>query len=297
MLFTRPIAAHRALAVCAIGALLVLPAISQTPTKKISIKFTQVLVSERDDPVSNDEPYLINIGFRGRLIDRGNGTVGFSSLIVNTVGSGPHNNLGRSHDNWAAKSTTWYTIDTSPTVGALEHKGLQAFTIQVPLNDPGWVIGSIAILMEEDAFVPSTATAMRTKIRDEVDAGLRSLSMSNVNINSITDTVVKKIAHDIVTSMQRLNYGGIIRGYASMADPDDFGGINVVMAITDFSNGLVYYSGQPFSSVTNLPVQYLPNGVRTANFEVSYPIGDLSSIPVTARYKGRLRLRGILLHD
>jgi hypothetical protein len=98
---------------------------------------------------------------------------------------------------------------------------------------------------------------------------------------TISQAVSQKICSDLCRSLATLNVDGIVRSLASIADPDDFGGVNVVAAVTCPGNRICYYVGQPTST---LPAVSTLSGSRS--FSLRYPVGNLTSIPSKARFKG-----------
>jgi hypothetical protein len=254
-------------------------------TSTITISLNGMDYLAEDDPMSSDEPYLITIGFRFQLTkDQG---LLPHTLDVRPVGGGPQNNLGRSGDNWASKgrSYSWGGMDWVATV---------------PARRPGWVVGVMAIFMEEDGFSNSTAATMRNSVRDQVEQALRALSFKGYDPNAVGDALVKKVMSDVHRSLRRFDMGGLIRSVASAVDPDDYGGINMVMAITTHT-GVNIFAGEPPADLANMQLTPLMTppvlpGRQTAtavhNFSLMYPIGDLSAIPNNARYTGRARING-----
>jgi hypothetical protein len=266
--------------------------------KTLTIKLTSVRIDEEDDPLSNDEPYLVHIGFRGRLSDSAAG-VRFApgSLSFHTIGGGPHNNLGRSDDNWADSGSKEYMIDDLLQVMPFHHAGKQAFTTTVPANQPGWVVGSVIVFFEEDGFSNATASTMRTKIRQQVEKAITNLSMSGINSSAITTAVTRKVTNDLKGAVEKVDVGGIIRGIASAADPDDYGGVRLVLAITTPGGGYSFYAGGPFSNVNDVPLTNVAQGTQLANFQLSFPSGNISQVPWNARYTGRCRFKGLIIQE
>jgi hypothetical protein len=267
--------------------------------KTLTIKLLSLKILDEDDPMSNDEPYLVHIGFRGRLESAGGNNVRFApgTLSFSTIGGGPHNNLGRSGDNWADEGGMEYVIDNIVEVLPHQHAGRQAFTTTVPVNQPGWAVGSVIVFFEEDGFSNATAATMRTRIRQQVENAIRNLSMNGIDTNAITNAVTRKVTNDLKTAVEKFDIGGIIRGVASAADPDDYGGVRIVLAVTTPGGGFSYYAGAPFSNVNNVPITNVSKGTPMSNFEFTFPSGNLSQVPWNARYTGRSRFKGVILQD
>jgi len=253
------------------------------PLKTITIKMLGIRILDEDDPVSNDEPYLINLGFRARIqiaADLSTSIVP-NTLSVQNVGSDVHNNLGRSGDNWADEVNT-YGFNT------------QTFTTTVPSNQAGWVVGVVSVLFEEDGFSNSTANSLRNRIRTEVTSAITALDFTAVDTNRITRAIAAKIMRDINRAGSRLDFGGIFRGIASAVDPDDFGGVNLVMTMTLPGDSVVMFAGAPPADTTVLPpLTGVPAGAANpTTFRLNFPIGALGAVPSNARYKGKCFVAG-----
>ncbi len=253
------------------------------PMKTLGISLKSIRIMDEDDPLSSDEPYLITIGFKCRVEARPDKTayVVPGTLDVKIVGGGPQNNLGRSGDNWAEEVKT-YSIN-----------GHCNYSAKVPKEGWGYVVGTAIVFMEEDAFENSTATLMRWRIHDAVKEAVGNLSMSGIDRNKITDAVADKITGDIGDSLKSLDIGGFIQALASAADPDDFGGIAMVVALT-LPKGIVQvFAGVTPANLAAAKLKPMPaNG--TFGFSLNFPIGNVSSAPSNARYKGKSRISGVV---
>jgi hypothetical protein len=269
--------------------------------KAVSIRISGMDYLAEDDPLSSDEPYLITIGFRFQLTpgQGGSATVASGTVSVQNVGSGPHNNLGHSSDNWASKGKNyWWDLVAAPGLPPMIGNGPMEFVAELPPNQPGWVVGTVVVFMEEDGFSNSTAGTLRNRIRGEVDKSIRSLSFQGFDPKVISDALIKKVMSDLDRSVRNFDIGGIIRSLASAVDPDDFGGVNVVMAMT-VPNGINIFSGQPPADLSKMNLTFLrtqaPPTITRHEFSLMYPAGDLSKIPHNARYTGRARIKGAVL--
>ncbi|MDW7994938.1 MAG: hypothetical protein RMI91_09820, partial [Gemmatales bacterium] len=80
--------------------------------------------------------------------------------------------------------------------------------------------------------------------------------------------------------------GGIIRGLASAADPDDYGGTQVVAAVAAPGNRVFLYSGAPTTDAATLLRNTRELGNGTHSLRLKSPAGDLSHLPREARFCG-----------
>jgi hypothetical protein len=250
-------------------------------SRSITIKCNGIRYLKEDDPFSRDEPYLVTVGFRCRVAIDGSGKARVvpGSLTTRTVGGGPQNNLGRSKDNWAKKGNTYY------------YEGRMTYATSVPKTQAGWLVGTVVIFMEEDGWSNSLASHFRAKVHEVVRGAIANLSMSGFNTSTITDAIVKKITADLGKALLTGNIVGIVKNLIAAVDPDDFGGVNLVMAAT-LPGGLVQmYAGQPPANITGLSLKNVPLN-SPVGFELAYPIGALGSIPKNARYMGGCRILG-----
>jgi len=249
------------------------------PNKSIIIRFNQIRIQDEDDPISNDEPYLINIGFRAKVqLSGGKESIAPGTLTTHTIGTPVHNNLGRGGDNWADEVNN-YNFDT------------QTFVASVPRTEAGWAVGVVSVLWEEDGFSDSTANLVRSKIKTAVHNAVQSLSMAGVDTNAITQAIIAKVTHDLGVAAKKFDLGGIITAIASAADPDDFGGVNVVLAFTLPNNAVMMFAGVPPDNVLSAPLTNVPANSPVA-FDLGYPVGNLSQIPWRGRFEGKYRVRG-----
>ncbi|MHB8974253.1 MAG: hypothetical protein ACYC3X_28535 [Pirellulaceae bacterium] len=250
--------------------------------KTITIRMLGIRIIDEDDPVSNDEPYLINVRFRARVQIAADLT---ASIVPNTLlviqDGDAQNNLGRTDDNWADEVNT-YRVTTQTDV------------LTVPSNEAGWIAGVVSVLMEEDGFSRTTANTLRNQIGSAVRGALSSLSFTSVDTRQITRVVAAKITRDINRAGANLNFGGIIRGLASGVDPDDFGGVNIVMVVTRPGDSVMMFAGAPPTSMATLPtLTAVPAGAgNQTTFSLEFPIGALGRVPSNARYNGKCRVGG-----
>lgn len=250
-------------------------------SRSITIKSHAIRYLKEDDPLSKDEPYLVTIGFKCRVaIDAsGRASVVPGTLTTRTVGGGPHNNLGRSGDNWAKKGQTY------------AFEGKMTYTTSVPKTQEGWLVGTVVVFMEEDGWSNALASHFRSQVHQAVRGAVGNLAMSGFSTSTITDAIVKKITADLGKALLSGNVVGIVKNLVAAADPDDFGGVNIVMAVT-LPGGLVQmYAGPPPTNITGLSLKPVPLNAPVG-FELAYPIGALGSIPKRARYTGSCRVLG-----
>lgn len=253
--------------------------------RQIKIDLHTLHVGDEDDPSSNDEPYAVMVKFRFRTLIGASGKVSVQpgTLQVGAVGTSCHNNMGHSDDNWSDEDDGPYNIRNAG-LSILEY---------VPTGQMGWVVGAVVVMFEEDAFTYETASLMRDKIIQEARKSIETLNFSNVNPNSISDAVEKKIVGQIKGSFKYFIFGlgDLFSGLAQAADPDDIAGFNTVIAFTAPGGQLAMTSGQPPASANDLITQAVPiTGSR--GFTLEYPIGNLSAAPGIARYQGRMSLEG-----
>ena len=249
----------------------------------ILIQMTEIQIVKEDDPLSNDEPYLINIGFKAQIAvgEDGKPSLVPGSLSVIPVGKAAHNNCGRKGDNWANRGGK-YAVDT------------QLFGTVLPSDEPGWIAGVISVLFEEDAYSDSTANELRNRLRDEVSEAMTALSFESVDTSGLTRAVASKIVRDLQRAGSRLNIAGLFRNLASAMDPDDFGGVNMVLAITMPQNGLMMFAGSPPENVGAVPtLTMVPQGEKTS-FSLDFPKEIPGSVLWNARYRGKCVVKGVV---
>lgn len=264
----------------------VLVTAASTPQSDVSvlIQLKQIQIQKEDDPLSNDEPYLINLGFKAQIAIDENSKPGIvpGTLSVTPVGTAVRNNLGRGGDNWANRGGT-YAFDT------------QLFGTVIPANEPGWIVGIITAFFEEDAYSESTARDLRNRLREEVSKSIESLAFDSADARSITKSVASKVVRDIQRGAAKLNIAGIFRNLASALDPDDFGGMNMVLAMSLPQGGLMMFAGAPPDNLGEVPnLTNVPTGKPTP-FTFDFPKHVPSGVPWNARYRGRCRVEGFVV--
>lgn len=266
----------------ALGLMMLAGAVGRTQAlKTFTFAMQGIRIVEEDDPVSNDEPYVINVYFKGHIqLAGGNATMEENTLSVETAPGDVHNDLGRDHDNWGDAGNTY-------RITGFSHE------ISVPSNEPNYIAGVIAVLFEEDNFSNRTANRLRDEIRVAARDALRNLSVTDVDTDHITRVIAQKISHDISRAASRLDFAHIIQGLAEGVDPDDFGGINMVLAITLPRDVVMVYTGPPQANLADvLPalVTLPANGSRS--FSLEYPVGVPRNVPSNAKYTGKCRVGG-----
>ncbi len=254
--------------------------------RNINIQMHTLDVGDEDDPSSNDEPFMVLVQFKFRAtIAGGKAKLMPGTLSVRAVGSSAHNNMGRGDDNWCDEDVDPYNLTSANLT----------VNTDVPTGQPGWVVGAVAVMFEEDAFSDSRAVEMRDLIVTEATKAIQTLDFSNINASAISDPLVARITGQITSSFKILNFGlvNFLKGFAEAIDPDDVAGVNVVVAATMPGGKLRFMAGQPPKTANDLILQSVPvNGPQ--EFALSYPIGDLSSAPGIARYQGEMTVRGRL---
>ena len=256
-------------------------------SRRIKIELHSLDVADEDDPSSNDEPFVILVRFRFQAMIGPSlkAKIRAGTLQVSAVGSAVHNNMGRSDDNWCDEDDDPYGLGGANLM----------INELVPTGQPGWVVGAVAVLFEEDAFSDGTANQMRKLILAEARKAIESMDFANINSNVITAPLVNKIAGQITSSLKLANLGliGFLNGLAEAVDADDFAGVNVVLAATVPGGEMRMIAGQPPASAQALVLESVPvTGPK--EFVLSFPAGDLSQVPSSARYQGQMAVRGRL---
>lgn len=250
----------------------------------VLIRMTEIKIHKEDDPLSNDEPYLLNIGFKGQIAV---GADSVPSLVADTLrvvalGKTAHHNLGRAKDNWANRGGT-YPFDT------------QMYGAVIPSGQSGWIVGIVSVLMEEDAYSDGTAMDLRNKVRDAVSEALTKLEFDSVDAGGISQTVCSRVVRDLQRATSKMNIAGILKGLASAVDPDDFGGVNVVIAMTMPQNGLMMFAGAPPDNLGELPTLTLvPAGGQTP-FSLEFPMKIPGGVLWNGRYRGKCKVSGAVI--
>ncbi len=253
--------------------------------RDIRIELHTLDVGDEDDPLSNDEPYAVMVGFRFRVLvsAAGKASIQPGTLNVWRVGDSCHNNMGYADDDWCDEDDDPYDIRGGNLVVAQS----------VPTGQVGWVVGAVVVMFEEDAFTRSTAVTMRDKIIEEAKKAIASLNFSNVGTDAISDAVQKKIVGQIKGSFKYLAAGtfSFLSGLAQAMDPDDIAGFNTVIAFTAPGGRLGMTSGQPPATPQDILTKSVPV-TGPVSFSLAYPAGDLSKAPGNARYQGQMAIRG-----
>lgn len=273
---------HGFLVAACLGAAL-MPESAQAHQRGIAISVDSIRVEDEDDPNSNDEPYLIVTKVRARIQMSGRSArIVPGTLRVTNVMSG-HNNLGRRSDNWADEVRTYSVPEGTPRI-AQE---------LLPMNEPGWIVGAVVVHMEEDGFSASTGRLLSSKVRETVERAVSGMSLTGFDSSSITQSVAKKVTRDLKSALKNLNIGGIVRGLASAVDPDDFGGVNVVLAVTGPNNSVFSFGGVPSGDLGSLASDVTLVSNQKA-YGLAFPAGDLRSIPSKARFQGRHKVNATI---
>ncbi|MCS7016719.1 MAG: hypothetical protein NZM42_11460 [Gemmatales bacterium] len=250
---------------------------AQPTHRAIAVGVESIRIADEDDGIDHDEPYLIvtRFQFRVRLDAAGRLTLVPGTLSVTNIMSG-HNNLGRRDDNWAAEGNT-YTLP----------KGHPRYAqAMFPWGEEYWVLGVVITHLEEDGFAYSTAKLLGDRIRDAVETALRDGSFDAADARQLSSAIIRKVSRDLSRAAGRFDVGGIIRGLASKADPDDYGGTQVVAAVTAPGNRVFLYSGAPTTDAATLLRNTRELGNGTHSLSLKFPAGDLSHLPWNARFCG-----------
>jgi hypothetical protein len=239
----------------------------------VQIVFDSLKIRDEDDPSSDDEPYLIvtRFQFRWRL-DRGNPSIVPNTLKVAPV-MGGHNNLGRRRDNWADEPHTYPIPNGIPRVA----QNL------LPQGQDNWILGAVVVFMEEDGFTAITARDLSARVHRAVERTLRAMTFSAADGRAVAHAVERKITLELVQSLGRLDLRGIIRGLRSAADPDDFGGLKVIVVRSAQGNQANVYSGQPDLASALMESRSFTGSTRVS---LNFPARNMGRVPGNARYQG-----------
>jgi hypothetical protein len=249
--------------------------------RTIEVHLTTLDYQQKDDDLSNDEPYLILVGFRMRTAVTPQGRVAMvpGTLQVARFGSSTHENL-RTAQNWAGSGKSY----------GIHNRGLR-IREQLPTGQPGWLVGMVVVFMEEDGWTKSTATVLRDRIVSEARTALQTTNL-DVDATAISDAVVEKISAGVTRALRRLDIGGLVTGLVEAVDPDDFGGVNVVFAATLPEGRVAVFAGQPPADEAELTTGSKIMTTANEPFALDCPVGNLSAVPGNARFKGRCTIRG-----
>jgi hypothetical protein len=256
-------------------------ALAQTPRvgdRTMFIGVNSIRILDEDDPLSNDEPYLIVTKFVMKVRVMADGrtvTIVPGTLHLQNVMSG-HHSLGHSEENWADEVNTYNLPAGIP-------RFVQAV---VPWDEPGWVVGAVVTHMEKDGFSSSTANLLGREIQSAIERAFTTMSFSISDTRSLTDSLVRKVSADLSGALRRVSVGGIIRGIASAVDPDDFGGMNIILLATAPRNRVFMFAGAPPPSLAAalLSVREITSSAPVA---LNYPTAGLGTVPDKARFQGR----------
>ena len=85
-------------------------------SRGIRSKITSITIGDEDDPLSNDEPYLILIRVRARLLGLATTSPRLDPASISvSLSMNGQNNLGRSSDNWADEPNSFGCLLLYPT--------------------------------------------------------------------------------------------------------------------------------------------------------------------------------------
>ncbi len=255
-------------------------------SRGIRARLTSITIVDEDDPISNDEPYLILIRVRARLLsfETSNAKLDPASISVSLRMNG-HNNLGKSQDDWADEPGIFLIPSNIPNSA----EGL------VPLNQSGWIVCGLLVHMEEDGFTKATATQVGVDIKNAIQNKL--LEFANQNTKMTVDSVIKEVVGQLSANTMKKAMQNLI----SIADPDDFGGMHLIGGVT-LPNGSVWtYAGNPkpilplFNGATPLSVPggvLLTNSSPSRNFTLNYPGGLQTALPWNMKFLGQHTVKG-----
>lgn len=257
--------------------------------RQFSVKLRTMHIDDEDDDLTNDEPYLLMYQFKMRfdLSDDGRtATVDRRSLVVGSFFRNYQNNLGFGSDNWADEEHS-YTFPERADLFLAD---------SVNVNE-SWIFGAVIVLMEEDAFGSDTVRLLSTAIKDELQAKLSGMTPAV----GAPDRVANLLLRDTLAKISAGNIGGVIGRLLKITQPDDFGGIQVVIAtvtpiaikgrLTDLV--LVYSGDLPTSIDPTALLRGITPVTDRALVRLRFPAGDLGRVPGIARYNGALRINGV----
>jgi hypothetical protein len=255
-------------------------------SRGIRSKITSITIVDEDDPLSNDEPYLILIRVRARLLGLATTSPRLDPASISvSLSMNGQNNLGRSSDNWADEPRSFAVPSTIPN-------SAQSL---VPLGQSGWIVCGLLIHMEEDGFTKSTATQVGVDIKTAVQNKLIDMAQNNQTLT--VDGVLKEVVGQLSANTLKKAMQNLI----SIVDPDDFGGMHLIGGVT-LTNGTVWtYAGSPkpifplFNGANPLTVpggMILTNNLPSRNFSVSFPGGLTTALPSNMKFQGQHTVKG-----
>jgi hypothetical protein len=245
----------------------------------ISVTLNSIRIHDEDDPLSSDEPYLIFIRVRGRVVGPEDARRLDANSIEVSLAMNGHNNLGRSKDNWTKERRTFEIPSSIPRI-------VQDI---VPGNEAGWFVAGLLMHMEEDAWSPRIARELGENTRSALEREVRRFANPSVRLD--TRALMREILGGVAISVFESSF---TRALVSGVDPDDFGGLQVAGAVSLGNGVVVTFSGDPsildnfLAGGTPPPGGQILAGRRTSqDISLTFPGGIRPKLPGNARFKGR----------
>lgn len=228
---------------------------------QLNINLFSMKCRDEDDLTSHDEPYLVNVGFKAKLVRdaTGKGKVDPATIQVFAIGTPGHNNLGQTGDDWAIENKRYRITG-------------QNFSTTV-LKEPGWIAGIVCAMYEEDMYSDQMAKTFSGRLMGSVRSCLTSLELQNLADLELNFTGIARFVRELQAGILKF-FPSIFRAFASTINPDDFGGANVVIAATLPNNQVKMFAGpasaeEKFMNMVDVP---RPGGGNNAvNFALDFP--------------------------
>jgi len=245
--------------------------------KNIIIQLDRLRIRDEDDAFSNDEPYLIAAKFRLRV--RLNPDLTLSVVVPATVTRVMSGRATiRACCNWADEPNSY----------ALPRAAINEF---VPAED-GWVVGAVIVHMENDGFDTRLAATVSARTHEAIQAALTSPTLAVPDTRGIPSLLHARILHKIVFGIEHQSLAHLASGVAAAADPDDFGGVGLVLGVTSGGRVMMFegpLDGDPVAAVARARAVE-----GTTAFSIGFPTRSVqrAKTPDVAKFKGSHILEG-----
>jgi hypothetical protein len=240
---------------------------------------------DQDDFVGDDEPYMMNISFRAKLIvdGLGNAKADPASITVAPIGTAIQNNLGRSGDGWADSGKS-YDI----------RAGNQKFSTMLP-DQAGWFAGMFCTFWEEDNFSATQCRLTRDELVRQVRRAITSMNMTGLNDKTFSQGVGIRLVNDVRASIRLGDFSTFLKGIASTVNPDDFGGVNIIIASAFGNNSIKAFAGPASATGSFVNMVELPKpgtgGNQVYNVAINFPAGTVPG-NFFAKFEGDVSVSG-----
>ncbi len=205
--------------------------------KTYSIELNSLHYQKVDDfgPFNDDEPYVIGVQFKAHMLPHtsGNTTVyspDLSTLEVGLVGFANQHDLGHSGSGWA-KAGGRYKITG------------QSMETTLNVNDPGWISGELVCFFEQDEWGSKEVVQAQKLIQTEVKKSLSTMNVSGLGVNY--SALMDKVSSNVGSAFHSLSFKNIYHSLLSALNPDDFGGVDLVVLTTGQNGEVRYFAGDP----------------------------------------------------